>query len=109
MASYRKAVILAGVLGLLSAGPALADSHEEAGAEPESQQVYGTNLVEAGPYVELDVPTEPWKYQTFYFFAATRGLVEEDLNATEKGFAMVGTITIDVVTLVGAAFAGLFG
>jgi hypothetical protein len=67
-------------------------------------------------YPDLNMPAEPWRYDDTYLFAATRGLRGGDpspttkpLSGVEKGFSMIGTIPTDLLALVPAAFAGLWG
>jgi hypothetical protein len=110
---------LATSLVLLGAAAASADSHEPSadaiptGASPESPSASEEAFPPPDPnrYPSLDVPTVPWAYDTDYYFALTRGL-ERDAGVTNdvaRGFAMVGTVIMDLVTLPGAALAGLFG
>jgi hypothetical protein len=107
MATSRGIVVGLALLALLSAGAAWAEEEQGYSAttpvEPESV------IAPEGQYPVLDVPTKEWEYETDYFFGLTRGLSEERLTSTEKGLAMVGTITYDVISLPGAALAGLFG
>ncbi len=52
---------------------------------------------------------EPWHYNTDYYFGLTRGLPESGAPERTHPYWMVLTIPMDVITLPGAALAGLFG
>jgi hypothetical protein len=76
----------------------------------------GATMADAARYPSLDVPTVGWKYDNTYIFAATRGLFggeptvpTKKLSGLEQGFSMIGTIPADLIALIGAAFAGLWG
>jgi hypothetical protein len=107
MATSRGIVVGLALLAALSAGAVWAD--EGQGYSATTPVTPQSDSAPEGSYPVLDVPTKDWAYETDYFFGLTRGLSEERLTSTEKGLAMVGTITYDVISLPGAALAGLFG
>jgi hypothetical protein len=118
-ASWIGALGLAlGVAGLVAAPAAAAPEEQETtadavdtGGSADSPSAAANSYPAATPdrYPKLDVPTKPWAYATSYYFALTRGLEAEGLTGVRRGFAMVGTVPMDILTLPGAALAGLFG
>jgi hypothetical protein len=64
---------------------------------------------DSGPYAELEMPDEGWRYETSYFFMLTCGLREEPIKRWVRNVSMAGTVPLDIFTLPGAALAGLFG
>lgn len=52
---------------------------------------------------------EPWSYNTEYFFGLTRGLPAAGCTGSCRWGVVPWTAVTDVVTLPGAALAGLFG
>jgi len=95
--TQRLALALAAAIVLL----ALPGASLAAGPQPEPYR--------ERPVPKLTQPHVPWQYQTHYFFGLTRGLSEEVDSPTGRGFAMIGTITLDVFIVPMAALAGLFG
>ena len=121
------AAIVAVVALIGSAGVARAGHHETgeaAGAMP-AEAVAGSSeapATESAPGLGADQGLaaehgdskggglyEPWHYNTDYFFGLTRGLPESGASERSQPYWMVLTIPADVITLPGAALAGLFG
>jgi hypothetical protein len=111
-------VVLATGLVIGGASASGADSHEtsvpelDSGASPDSPSASAEAFPPEDPerYPTLDVPGVPWAYDTHYFFALTRGLEEAGVKSrVARSSAMVGTVVMDIVTLPGAALAGLYG
>lgn len=106
-------VVIAGAAAASAAeGQAVEPSITSTGASPNSPSASEDAFPPPDPdrYPSLDVPTESWAYETDYYFALTRGLTYAGVESrVARGFAMLGTVPMDIVTLPGAMLAGLWG
>ena len=116
----RLAALLLALALIGSAGAAQA-GHHEAGEGAESMPAEA-QATESGPELGADQGLaaehgrssggglyEPWRYNTDFFFQLTRGLPESGASERSQPYWKVLTIPGDVITLPGAAIAGLFG
>jgi len=121
----RRTAVWTVALVLLSVGIASADESQEVQAAVEEAVAAMAEQAAAAPPAEPEPaapmeryelsPTEgnpmeeSWSYTTEYFFGLTRGLPDAGCTGSCKPWVIPWTAVTDVVTLPGAALAGLFG
>lgn len=124
----RRTVVGTAALTLLLVGVASADESQEVQAaveeavaamaeqqaaaaadpQPEPEPAAPMERYELSP-TEGNPMAEPWSYNTEYFFGLTRGLPDAGCTGSCRPWVIPWTAVTDVVTLPGAALAGLFG